>query len=344
MPFFVINLNLSHHQKHFKMFKQSIFLLVVLVFAACELPKNEENTAQDFTINTEVDETLNFEQLRLYPVEANTDFIESQAELASWITLEVALQKSRFRIVEKKPFGRFEDTDATNMLMVENKTQDTVFIMAGDLVEGGNQDRMIAENRAIAPNSLKTIKVFCVERGRWQPRATAETGDAPRSVAFNGYYHVASSKLRRTMKATNNQQEVWKKVSEITTHHQATSDTDTYGALATSEAFNKISQEYLDFFEDKIVSRNNVVGMVAVSGNRILGIDVFGHPNLFRAKYASLLHGYGTEAVTNGSAVNIQPEQLSRYLTQFYALYHTKDEAKRFTHQNKMVHFTNLDF
>ncbi|NJL74198.1 MAG: hypothetical protein HC892_03315 [Saprospiraceae bacterium] len=326
------------------MFKQSILLLVVLVLAACASPKNEENTTQDFTVNTAVDETLNFEQLRLYPVEADVDFIESQAGLANWITLEAALEKSRFRIVEKRPFGRFEDTNATNALMVENKTQDTVFLMAGDVVEGGNQDRMIAENRTIAPNSIKTIKVFCVERGRWNPRTTAEAGDAQRSIAFSGYYHVASSDLRRTMKATNNQQEVWKKVSEITTHHQATSDTDTYGALAASEAFNKLSKEYLDFFEGKMVSRSNVVGIVAVSGNRILGIDVFGHPNLFRAKYASLLHGYVTEAVTNGSAVNIQPEQLSSYLTQFYSLYHTKDEAKRFMYQNKMVHFTNLDF
>ena len=39
-----------------------------------------------------------------------------------------------------------------------------------------------------------------------------------------------------------------------------------------------------------------MVGMVVVRGNEVLGVDIFGHPDLFKRQYNSLLHGYVAEA------------------------------------------------
>ena len=52
-----------------------------------------------------------------------------------------------------------------NELAVENNSADTVFIQVGDIVRGGNQDRMIT-NFILSPHSGKLpIDAFCVEHG-----------------------------------------------------------------------------------------------------------------------------------------------------------------------------------
>jgi len=326
------------------MLKNFIFLLCVLGLAACGTSESTSKKANVSGLNiiTSFDETLNFERLRLYPIEANGDFLINNEGLSNWSTIEQALKSSRFRITEKKPFGRFDDRDAVNNLLIHNKTQDTVFIMAGDVVKGGNQDRMIAQNMVVPPNSLQHINVFCVERNRWTARAEDSGNNPSEMVAFNGYFNVASSDLRRTMQATNNQEDIWEKVNEITTRHEATSNTGTYGALATSETFNKLSTTYIEFFQEKMASRANVVGILAVSGDKILGVDLFGHPALFQAKYPSLLHSYITEAITNGSEVTIQEDQLKAYTKNFLSIYAAQDTINRFNFKHRMVHFTDL--
>src|SRR5207244_234905 len=83
------------------------------------------------------------------------------------ITLEQALKKGTFVVHE---------TGEVNELAVENTSPDSeVFIQFGDVVKGGRQDRIIANDIIIPPSSGKTPVVsFCVEPGRWTQRGREE--------------------------------------------------------------------------------------------------------------------------------------------------------------------------
>lgn len=79
------------------------------------------------------------------------------------LTLPEALEKG---VVEIK------ETGSVNQLTVENRGDQEVFIQAGDIVKGGRQDRVLSVSLTLPPRSgVLPIAAFCVERGRWSPRA-----------------------------------------------------------------------------------------------------------------------------------------------------------------------------
>jgi ARG and Rhodanese-Phosphatase-superfamily-associated Protein domain len=55
-----------------------------------------------------------------------------------------------------------------NRLVLVNNSKRPLLLLAGEIVTGGKQDRVIAKDRLIAPESDPIdLDVFCVERGRW---------------------------------------------------------------------------------------------------------------------------------------------------------------------------------
>ncbi|MBK8428397.1 MAG: hypothetical protein IPL27_21635, partial [Lewinellaceae bacterium] len=181
---------------------------------------------------------------------------------------------------------------------MQNKSQDTIFILSGDVVTGGKQDRVIAQDQIVMPGTVRNMDVFCVEQGRWSSNDTLAAPAKQKLYAFSGYYSVASPKVRQAVQRTGSQQEVWAAVASVTKANGATSATSTYAALETANEQKNKRDAYLRFFEGKLDIEPQVVGMVAVCGDQILGVDIFGNSDLFRREYTSLLHGYVTEAAT----------------------------------------------
>jgi hypothetical protein len=63
-----------------------------------------------------------------------------------------------------------------NHLLVTNHSTKSLYLMPGEIIIGGQQDRTIAQEYVIAPAKEPTpIEVFCVEHDRWQGRSPAET-------------------------------------------------------------------------------------------------------------------------------------------------------------------------
>ncbi len=318
------------------------FLAIVLFLFACqnkELAPDTTTNEPSFSIQSAENPELNYEHLQLYPINASSPFIEQQSKLSNWKSLDEAIENKRFRITEKKPFGRFNDNGAVNQLTIQNKSDETIFIMSGDVMQGGKQDRMIAQDLIVPPNTIMDVPVFCVEKGRWTPEMDENNKEI---FAFKGYYNVASNDLRRTMKNTNNQEAVWKKVGEITSAQNANTSTGTYTGLEGADDFTHSREQYLRFFEDKFERTENVVGIVAVSGGKVLGVDIFGHPNLFKSKYESLLHSYITEAITNGNEVRTSSERLEKLQTKIANVDKLTDKKAVFKHKKQLVHFADL--
>jgi ARG and Rhodanese-Phosphatase-superfamily-associated Protein domain len=65
--------------------------------------------------------------------------------------------------------------NAVNELMIVNRSDKPLYLMPGEVIIGGSQDRTIGEELVIAPGSEPTaIAVFCVEHGRWGGRNASE--------------------------------------------------------------------------------------------------------------------------------------------------------------------------
>ncbi len=324
-------------------------------------PKSEANSA-DATLQLDQSQLaeLDYEKLRIYPLTASKNFISEHQLAASLKNLKEAIDIKGFRITEKKPYGRFDDSGAVNTLTVQNKSQDTVFLMAGDIVQGGKQDRVLAVDMVIPPRTITDIAVFCVEPNRWEYN-DPQNEDTPdlaivndhqaeqnkKIFAFTGYYNVASNDLRKTMKQTNNQQAVWNKVGDLTSINHAESSTGTYANLENSPTYTKERSDYLAFFTDKFQHRDDVVGMIVVSGGKILGTDIFTHPDLFKKQYDVLIHSYITEAISNGKKVVIDESTINRYADKVIKKFEntntkTSDEKAAFFYNNKLIHFTDL--
>lgn len=321
-------------------------LLCIALLAGYLLSCKQEKTTPD-TVNhqginvlTAANPEWQFGQLRLAPIVADAAFVADNANAATLINVGDALQQHRFRITERKPFGRQQDPGAVNQLTVQNKTDDAVFLMAGDVVQGGNQDRVIAEDQVVAARSLHNIPVFCVEPNRWTPR---EDQVKSKNYAFGGYYNVASRSVRLAAMVDHDQQAVWKHVGEITEFHHATSTSGAYAALEQSADFTQKRDQYLRFFKGKFAAFPNIVGVVVINNGAVVGADVFGRPELFAKKFDALLHSYITDALSNQGVKN--QDRTAPDLTKYTDLlrYKLQSEKKlKLEYNGALVHFASF--
>lgn len=322
----------------------SLFFLSILMIS-CQsetdtTSQDQINTSNNFQANLSNQANWKKDQLRLVPITASATFIASQKQVAEYIVLGEALKNERFRISEKKPYGRFNDRGAVNTLTVQNKTTEAVLLMAGDVIQGGNQDRVIGEDRIIAARSIEDIPVFCVEHGRWTYNADNAMSESDKKIfAFRGYYNIASNDIRKSVQHKD-QGDVWKNVADITTKQNATSNTDAYAALDNNDDFLNKRLGYQRFFGDKLNDNTNIIGFVAVSGDQIIGADIIGHPDLLNRQFNALLNSYATDAILGNNTNKISDKKLQSYLDNLLSKLESTDNG--YYKDGLLIHFEDL--
>ena len=101
------------------------------------------------------------------------------------------------------------ETRSVNELSIENVSGEEVYVQSGDIVKGGQQDRMLVVD-LILPSHSGTIPIaaFCVENGRWSQR-----GSEAVTVFSSSSNSVASRQVKLAAKAKSSQGEVWREVA-----------------------------------------------------------------------------------------------------------------------------------
>ncbi len=295
--------------------------------------------------NLSAEKKLAYKNLRVYPIRANSDFIKAHKDLGNYTTLKEAMEKKQIIITEKvnQPTpantntnlqntrsGRnvsINENGVVNTLYAENTSKDTIILMAGEVVTGGKQDRVLAADIVLPPNSGKVeLSVFCVEHGRWSTKSSG--------YQFNGYFNVSSANVRKNAVVKKDQQEVWKEVevtrvknkevSKMNNPNQAYNTTDAYADIAADTTYNNTLNEYLTYFGALFQSDTTIIGVVAATGDTIIGCDMFATHILFRKQYPNLIQSYITEATTNGGEVKISDEKVQQYVANILS-----DESKQ---------------
>jgi hypothetical protein len=95
---------------------------------------------------------------------------------------------------------------AVNQLVLINNSDRPLLLLAGEIVAGGHQDRVIGADRLVLPNSDPIdLSVFCVEPGRW-------VGRSERFSSMKS--QMAQPSVRVPAMAAKDQHQVWNQVAE----------------------------------------------------------------------------------------------------------------------------------
>lgn len=249
-----------------------------------------------------------FGDLKIIPIRANPSFAQANEEAASLnnaLSLRQALATNQAAIMERTN-SRGRIRQSVNTLTIENFSDQPIFLMSGEVITGGMQDRVIAEDMVVQPRSGRVdIPVFCVEKGRW-------TGGTKRNEFEN--YHEASMHLRQVIDREQSQNAVWNEVAKENRRDRVRSNTEAYTAHASSPEYIQRENEYLTFFNDKFRNKENIVGIVGVTGGVVVGCDIFVSPDLFYREYNNLIYAYIDEVLTFGMPVTMTDEAVKGYM------------------------------
>jgi hypothetical protein len=199
---------------------------------------------------------------------------------------------------------------SVNELALVNRSGKKLMLLAGEVVVGGQQDRIVQEDRVIPPVSIPVaLSVFCVEHGRWTPRATSYGGgaggagggaaapmEAPAPAKFSSLGAVAHPKLRAAAQDKKVQSEVWNEVSENNAKLGTSNGTDTYQEVYTSKQVGSQMDDYVRALEREVL-QPGVVGVVVARNGKPVWADVFASQRLFAAYWPKLLKSYVVDAL-----------------------------------------------
>jgi hypothetical protein len=270
--------------------------------------------------------------LTVFPVVASTSH-----DTGEFLTLDQGVRSGKVIVTEYGKLGmlirrrgepgparpgawRQPQSAEVNRLVLVNNSKRPLLLLAGEIVTGGKQDRVVGSDRIVPPESDPIdLGVFCVEPGRWVASSTKFTSMASA---------MAAPAVRGTAMGERNQQMVWSEVGKMqagaiagvaggaggelrstTSYAQVMKNADV--AERVNSIAGPIEESYRSLI-GKLRDRKAVGVVVAVNG-RIIWADVFASTDLLERYWPKLIRSYAAEAmvtqVSAGGAVDEKSAQ-----------------------------------
>lgn len=264
-------------------------------------------------------EPITYENLTLFPVVSSSGY-----DTSAFLTLEEGLSRGDVIVREQGAETMLRDRDgrrpvvqeyggpSVNQLVLVNRSKQPLLLLAGELVSGGKQDRVIAKDRIVAPGGEPLpLDVFCVEHGRWSAGSK-----------FTSAGTIVHPSVREQATVTQKQADVWASVTAGTMAARASGTpapqvpADALAQVVESEAptqsYAKIYESHrvapsVDAMVNEVQRRfrketaglkgERVVGVVIAYGGEVAWSDIFASSELFEQYWNKLLRSYAVEAV-----------------------------------------------
>ena len=246
--------------------------------------------AKSLLEKAKVGDAIVVESLALSPLIATDKNAPAGDEL---LTLDETMPKKLVTIVE------FNEGDVNN-LTFSNKSDKPVFLLAGEVIIGGKQDRIIGRNTIVPAKKVQQVPVFCVEHGRWN----GETKEFTTAKA------LAHGRLRGKA-SFESQQDVWDEVATKNVARKTKSNSDTYRKVAAQQSDGTLGtwEKQIDTAIDKLSTddKAHLVGFAVSVNGQVATIDLFQSPALFKKLESKLVRSYITEAVDTKAKKEAKP-------------------------------------
>jgi hypothetical protein len=266
---------------------------------------------------------VTYENITLFPVV--TSFNQ---ETSPFLTLDEGLSSGDVIVSEQgatalvrnrdgrpMPVPQYNTGASVNQLVLINRGKRPLLLLAGELVSGGKQDRIIAKDRIISPGADPLpLDVFCVEHGRWSSGSQ-----------FSAAKTIVHPSVREKAAVDQAQTKVWSAVRSGTTADVSGSApaprmsteniTAAISSEARTEAYEKIYDSRtvgvsIDSFVEELQRRfaktvaglhgerkMPVVGVIVAYGGEVAWSDIFASNDLFNHYWNKLLRSYAIEAL-----------------------------------------------
>ena len=290
-------------------------LVVANVVIPCLLQAGEVAPASGYALLS----PIHSGNLTVFPVAASKSY-----ETAEFLTLDEGLRSGDVVVTEagqarglirhrpNEPAIMHPVRDAeVNRLVLVNNSKRPLLLLAGEIVTGGKQDRVIGKDRIVpAESDPVDLSVFCVEPGRW--------------VAANGKYEfsnrggsavglLAAPVVRSKAMAAKDQQQVWDSVRssqramaesvEVTGAAPAVNAESSYARVMDNREVQKqvdaVAEPMQRSYESVIrqLRDKHAVGVVVAVNGEIVWADIFASTQLLQKYWPKLARSYATEAV-----------------------------------------------
>jgi hypothetical protein len=206
--------------------------------------------------------------------------------------------------------------DQVNTLVLVNNSKQPLLLLAGEIVTGGKQDRVIAKDRIVPPGSDPIdLSVFCIEPGRWVESSPLFGASSKAPV---GSFMVQPTVRQQAMVAKN-QQQVWDSVhGSIAAVNAAPSpsggpmlaapppSTTSYAKAMQSEEFKaKVDDAAAPLMKSREeimaqLRKEGAVGVVVAVRGEIVWADLFSSTDLLSRYWTKLVRSYAAESLNPG--------------------------------------------
>lgn len=210
----------------------------------------------------------------------------------TFLTLQEALVQKKVVVYE---------TQSVNELSIQNFSNEEVYVQAGDIVKGGQQDRMIGVDLIVPPRSGKLpISAFCVEHGRWSGR-----GNEQAKVFSSSSDAVATREIKLAAKRENSQGGVWESVTvaqnklskNVGTRVNSPVSASSLQLAVENGKVQETAESYVKALSAIVNRSNDVVGYVFAINGKVNSADVYGSSVLFKKLWPKLLKANAIEAI-----------------------------------------------
>lgn len=296
-----------------------VFPAIALAGIALLTPSSAPAGAANPATGYKVLEPIRQGNLTVFPV-----FAAQSHDTQDFLTLDEGLRSGEVIVTESgsvQPLMRRRHTlvpptgAQVNQLVLVNNSKRPLILLAGEILAGGKQDRVIGKDR-IVPGESDAIDlgVFCVEPGRW-------TGSSDRfgvgGIGSPVPAPMAAPNVRAKAMAEKDQQQVW---SEVAKTRMAMAETMTVEGAA--QAINGTSS-YARVMQNKDVKQRvdsvagpiqrnyqslirqlrdqNAVGVVLAVNGQLVWADIFASTDLLEKYWPKLVWSYAAEAVVSGT-------------------------------------------
>ena len=247
--------------------------------------------------------------LAIFPVQSSHVYDASQL-----LTLDEGIRNGQVVVTEAgeerglvrpgQPIPRRQGGAEVNRLVLYNNSARPLLLLAGEIVTGGKQDRVIGMDRIVLANAGPIdLGVFCVEPGRWVG-STSKFGSMG--------VQMAQPSVRTPAMAERDQSRVWENVRASNakmlgnlsaTESVSVASSTSYAKVFASAPVEAMVEEYGGTASEQAILRDlrskDAVGVVVAVNGRVEWADVFASTELLAKYWPKLMRSYIAEAMTS---------------------------------------------
>jgi hypothetical protein len=256
------------------------------------IDKSKEKPILRLIEQCKINNPYRYQNLIIFPITTNTK------SGSAFLTLEQGINQGFLEIREL-------DKSQVNSVRVKNKSRHYIFGLAGELIIGAKQDRMLKEDVLIPPYSKwLNIPVFCTEHGRW----------AEHTKTFESKGMMATGMLRAKASKTESQDEVWSDVDGIQAGLGIAAPTRAFKEVYEASDVKDKSKPYLKELLPMPRKTKNTIGVIVGVGDEIICADLFANHSLFKRMWEKLLRSYIIDALSKPKTDGISMNQARTFL------------------------------